>query len=106
MGCRGKKSQPEQPSGPWMQASFERLNKHEATRQDASSGVTEEAFLELGSRPRKAIAAGEPVAPAEPTEYRTTEEVMAMVHRGGVEGLHPSGFLQIGTLCTFVGDLC
>ena len=93
MGCRGKKSTPEQPSGPWMQASLERLSKHEATRQDASSGVTEEVFLELGSRPRKAIAAGELVAPvAEPAEYRTTEEVMAMVHRGGVEGLRPCGF--------------
>ena len=54
--------------------------------------MTEEAFLELGSRPLKAIAAGELVAPAaEPDEYRTTEEVMAMVHRGGDEGLRPSG---------------
>ena len=107
MGRRGKKSTPEQPSGAWMEASLERLNKHQATRHDASSGVPEATFLELGTRPRKAIAAGELVAPvAEPAEYRTTEEVMAMVHRGGVEGLRPSGFLQIGTLCTFVGDLC
>ena len=45
--------------------------------------MTEEAFLELGSRPLKAIAAGELVAPAtEPDEYRITEEMMAMVHRG------------------------
>ena len=94
MGRRGsKKSTPEQPSGAWMEASLERLNKHQATRHDASSGVPEATFLELGSRPRKAIAAGELVAPAaEPAEYRTTEEVMAMVHRGGDEGLRPSGF--------------
>ena len=45
--------------------------------------MTEEALLELGGRPLKAIAAGELVAPAtEPDEYRTTEEMMAMVHRG------------------------
>ena len=107
MGRRGEKPIPEQPSGAWVQASLDRLQKHRETRRDASSGVTEETFLQLGSRPRKAIAAGELVAPAaEPTEYRTIEEVMAMVHRGGVEGLRPSGFLQIGTLCTFVGDPC
>ena len=106
MGCRGRESTPVQPSGLWMQATRERLEQHRAIRQDAASGVTEDVFVELGTRPRKAIASGEPVAPDEQPEYRTTEEVMAMVHRGGQEGLHPSGFRRIGTLCTFVGDLC
>ena len=102
-----KKSKSEQPFGRWMQASLERLNKHQAIRQDASSGVPEETFLELGTRPRKAIAAGELVAAvSEKAEYRTTEEVMAMVYRGGSEGMRPSGFLHIATLFTFVGDLC
>ena len=107
MGRRGKKSTPEQPSGAWMEASLERLNKHQAIRQDASNGVPEETFLELGTGPRKAIAAGELVAAvSEKAEYRTTEEVMAMVYRGGSEGMRPSGFLHIATLFTFVGDLC
>ena len=106
MGRRAKRGTPEQPSGPWMQATRARLEKHLTIRQDAASGVTEDVFMGLGTRPRKAIASGEPVAPDEQPEYRTTEEVMAMVHRGGQEGLHPSGFRQIGTRCTFVGDLC
>ena len=85
MGRQGKKTTPAQPSGPWMQASLDRLNQHRSVRGDASSGVPEETFVELGTRPRRAIAAGEPVAPAaEPAEYRTTEEVMAMIHRTGV----------------------
>ena len=92
MGRRGKKT-PEQESGPWMQASADRINKQQAIRGDASAGVTEETFIELGTRPRRAIAAGEPVAPAtERSEVRTTEEVMAMVHRGGQEGLVASGY--------------
>ena len=77
-----------------MQATADRLSQHQAIRGDASVGVTQETFIELGTRPRRAIAAGEPVAPAtdEGTEFRTTEEVMAMVHRGGEEGLVASGF--------------
>lgn len=91
MGRRGKTA--EQESAPWMQASRDRLAEHRAIRGDAASGVDEETFVELGSRPRKAIAAGEPVAPAkEKAEWRTTEEVMAMVHRGGDEGLRASGW--------------
>ena len=90
-----------------MQATADRLSQHQAIRGDASIGVTEETFIELGTRPRRAIAAGEPVAPAtEKTELRTTGEGMAMVYRGGEEGIVPSGFLQIGTLCTSVGDQC
>ena len=93
MGRRGRKKAPVQESGPWMQASVQRLSQHRAIRQDASSGVSQETFVELGTRPRRATAAGEPVAPAErEPEYRTSEEVMAMVHRGGAEGLQPSGF--------------
>ena len=95
MGRRGKKKTgPEQESGPWMKASADRISKHQAIRGDASIGVTEETFIELGTRPRRAIAAGEPVAPAaeEGAEFRTTEEVMAMVHRGGEEGLVASGY--------------
>ena len=77
-----------------MEATQERLSKHVAIRGDATHGVTEETFMELGTRPRRAIAAGEPVAPGakEETEFRTTEEVMAMVHRAGEEGVVASGF--------------
>ena len=92
MGRRAKRGAPEQLSGPWMQATRARLEKHLTIRQDAASGVTEDVFMGLGTRPRKAIASGEPIAPDEQPEFRTTEEVMAMVHRGGQEGLHPSGF--------------
>ena len=103
---RRRTNNPEQPSGQWMEASRQRLHEHRARRGDAASGVTEEDFIQLGTRPRKAIAAGQPPVPNEPAEYRTTEEAMAMVHRGGQEGLRPSGFRQIGTPATFVGDLC
>ena len=77
-----------------MQATADRLSQHQAIRGDASVGVTQETFIELGTRPRRAIAAGEPVAPAteEGAEFRTIEEVMAMVHRGGEEGLVASGY--------------
>ena len=77
-----------------MKASAGRIGKHQAVRGDATCGVSETTFVELGTRPRRAIAAGEPVAPGanEETEFRTSEEVMAMVHRGGEEGLLASGF--------------
>ena len=91
MGRRGSKNVP-QPSGPWMQASLQRLQQHQTIRQDAATGVPHNIFVELGTRDRRAIASGEPVTPDEQPEYRTTEEVMAMVHRGGQEGLRPSGF--------------
>ena len=93
MGRRGKKTA-EQESAPWMNASADRIRAHRAIRGDASTGVTEDTFVELGTRPRRAIAAGEPVAPAaqEGAEFRTSEEVMAMVHRGGEEGLVASGY--------------
>ena len=90
---RKAKTAAEQESGPWMQAARSRLQTHAQTRRDASSGVTENDFLDMGTRPRRALAAGEPVAPArERQEFRTSEEVMAMVHRGGEEGLRPTGF--------------
>ena len=75
-----------------MEASLQRLQQHQTIRQDAATGVPRDIFVQLGTRDRKAIASGEPVAPDEQPEYRTTEEVMAMVHRGGQEGLRPSGF--------------
>ena len=77
-----------------MKASADRIGKHQAVRGDATYGVSEATFVELGTRPRRAIAAGEPVAPGanEGTEFRTSEEVMAMVHRGGEEGLLASGY--------------
>ena len=90
---RKAKTAAEQESGPWMQAARSRLQTHAQTRRDAGSGVTENDFLDMGTRPRRALAAGEPVAPAqERQEFRTSEEVMAMVHRGGEEGLRPTGF--------------
>ena len=90
---RKAKTAPEQESGPWMEASRSRLQKHAETRREAGRGVAENEFLDLGTRPRKALAAGELVAPArERQEFRTTEEVMAMVHRSGEEGLRPSGY--------------
>ena len=94
MGRKGrrKKTGPEQESGPWMQATADRLSQHQAIRGDASIGVTQETFIELGTRPRRAIAAGEPVAPAERKEFKTSEEVMAMVHRCGEEGIVASGY--------------
>ena len=93
MGCRGKKG-PEQQSGPWMEAARARLRQHEEARGDATTGLSEELFVQLGTRPRRALAAGELVAPAaeEATDFRTSEEVMAMVHRGGEEGLVASGY--------------
>ena len=92
MGRRGKKG-PEQQSGPWMEAARARLRQHEEARGDATTGLSEELFVQLGTRPRRALAAGELVAPAgEPREFRCTEEVMAMVHRSGQEGLRPSGY--------------
>ena len=94
MGRKGRKAGPLQASAPWMKASAGRIGKHQAVRGDATCGVSETTFVELGTRPRRAIAAGEPVAPGanEETEFRTSEEVMAMVHRGGEEGLLASGF--------------
>ena len=102
MGRKGRKT-PEQPSGQWMEASRQRLEGHRAIRGDATSGVTEEVFVELGTRPRRALAAGQPPVPNEPAEYRTTEEVMAMVHRGGREGLRPSGFSPDRHTCYICG---
>ena len=77
-----------------MQASHERITMHRAIPGDATHGVSEETSKELATRPLQAIAAGEPVAPGaeEGSEIRTTEEVMAMVHRGGEEGLVASGY--------------
>ena len=77
-----------------MQASHERITMRRAIPGDATHGVSEETFMELGTRPLRAIAAGEPVAPGaeEGSEIRTTEEVMAMVHRGGEEGIVSSGY--------------
>ena len=92
MGRRGKRGTPVQPSGPWMQASLQRSEQHRAIRQDAATGVPENLPVQLGTCSRRASASGEPVAPDEQPEYRTTEGVMAMVHRGGQEGLRPSGF--------------
>ena len=90
---RKAKTAPEQKSEPWMEAARDRLQKHAESRREAGTGVAENDFLDLGTRPRKALAAGELVAPArERQEFRTSEEVMAMVHRGGEEGLRPTGF--------------
>ena len=69
MGRRGKKG-PEQQSGPWMEAARARLRQHEEARGDATTGLSEELFVQLGTRPRRALAAGELVAPAgEPREF-------------------------------------
>ena len=87
-----RKARPLQTAEEWQVPATQRLTDRAIERGHTFTGISEESWNALATRPLSRLAAAEPIAADEGTHPRTGTQAAMLWHRTGLEGQRPAKF--------------